>query len=104
MVPVTPTWPSGRQSRRDRLSTESMVSQWLPEKPAGAWWPHQVIEFLVEALRAGDFYILCPDNDADRPTDNKRMAWAMGDLIENRPALSRWHQAYAEAFEAHLKG
>ena len=35
----------------------------------------------------------------DRETDNKRMAWAMGDLIENRPALSRWHPDYAEAFD-----
>ena len=38
--------------------------------------------------------------DVDRNRDNKRMAWAMGDLIENRPALSRWNPQYVEAFES----
>jgi len=28
------------------------------------------------------------------------MAWAMGDIIENRPALSRWHPDYKDAFQA----
>lgn len=28
------------------------------------------------------------------------MAWAIGDIIENRPALSRWHPDHAEAFAA----
>ena len=27
------------------------------------------------------------------------MAWAMGDVIDNRPPLSRWHKDYAEAFK-----
>ncbi len=80
-----------------------MVRQWLPEKPAGAWTCEQTVDFMVDSLSNGDFYIICPDNDVDRPTDNKRMAWAMGDLIENRPPLSRWHPDYAEAFEAHLQ-
>jgi len=40
----------------------------------------------------------------DRATDEKRMAWAVGDIIENRPALSRWHPDYAEAFAAFMKG
>jgi hypothetical protein len=26
----------------------------------------------------------------------------MGDLIENRPPLSRWHPEYKEAFEAFM--
>ena len=47
-----------------------------------------------------DFYILCPDNDVTRSIDEKRIAWAAGDIIENRPALSRWHEDYAEAFKA----
>ena len=73
------------------------------EKPAGAWTPEQVVAFMLEAIDAGDFYILCPDNDVSRPLDEKRMAWAMGDIIENRPPLSRWHPDYAAAFEAWLK-
>jgi NAD(P)-dependent dehydrogenase (short-subunit alcohol dehydrogenase family) len=70
------------------------------ETPAGAWTPEQVVDFLFERLKAGDFYILCPDNEVTRAMDEKRMAWAMGDVIENRPALSRWHPDYAAAFAA----
>ena len=32
---------------------------------------------MIEKLNAGDFYILCPDNDVPRALDEKRMAWAM---------------------------
>ena len=38
----------------------------------------------------------------DRATDEKRMAWAMGDIIENRPALSRWHPDFKDAFARHM--
>jgi hypothetical protein len=31
---------------------------------------------MTEGLAKGDFYILCPDNDVDRATDKKRIAWA----------------------------
>ena len=74
------------------------------EKPAGAWTPEQTAAFALERLEAGDFYILCPDNDVPRALDEKRMAWAIGDIIENRPALSRWHPDYAEAFAAFIAG
>ena len=74
------------------------------EKPAGAWWPDQVVDMLVAAMEKGDFYIICPDNEITRETDNKRMAWAMGDIIENRPPLSRWHPDYKDAFAEYLKG
>lgn len=69
-----------------------------PEKPPGAWTGEQVIDFMLPALAAGEFYILCPDNDVTRAMDEKRMRWAMDDLILNRPALSRWHPAYKNAF------
>jgi len=74
------------------------------EKPAGAWTPEQTADFFIESLNRGDFYILCPDNDVPRSLDEKRMAWAMGDIIENRPPLSRWHPDHAEAFAAWAKG
>ncbi len=74
------------------------------QKPAGAWEPEQVADFMLESLAHGDFYILCPDNDVSRALDEKRMAWAIGDIIENRPPLSRWHPDYAEAFKAYLEG
>lgn len=72
------------------------------EMPAGAWLPEQVADFMLESLARGDFYILCPDNDVTRALDEKRMAWAIGDIIENRPPLSRWHPDYAEAFKSYL--
>ena len=74
------------------------------EKPDAAWTAEQTVDFMMESLEKGDFYILCPDNDVERATDEKRIAWTAGDIIENRPPLSRWHPDYAEAFKAYLKG
>jgi len=76
----------------------------VKQKPAAAWTADQVVDFMLESLGRGDFYILCPDNDVDRATDEKRMAWAIGDLIENRPALSRWHPDWKARFEAFMAG
>ena len=76
----------------------------VAEKPAGAWTPEQTIDFMLERMEAGDFYILCPDNETTRAQDEKRMEWAMGDIIANRPALSRWHPDHAEAFKRHMEG
>jgi hypothetical protein len=70
------------------------------EKPAGAWTPEQTVDFMFERLEQGDFYILCPDNDVTRELDERRILWAAGDIVENRPPLSRWHPGYAEAFAA----
>jgi len=72
-------------------------------KPAAAWTAEQTVDFMIERLDAGDFYILCPDNDVPRRLDERRILWAAGDVVENRPALSRWHPDYAEAFAAFVK-
>ena len=72
------------------------------EKPSGAWTPEETVEFMLESLVRGDFYILCPDNEVPRALDEKRIAWAAGDIIENRPPLSRWHPDYADAFKTYL--
>jgi NAD(P)-dependent dehydrogenase (short-subunit alcohol dehydrogenase family) len=73
------------------------------EKPAGAWTPEQTVDFMIERVDASDFYILCPDNDVPRRLDERRILWAAGDIVENRPALSRWHPDYAEAFARFVK-
>ena len=73
-----------------------------PQKPAGAWTAEQVIDFMLPALAKGEFYIICPDNEVTRAIDNKRMRWAMDDIIENRPALSRWHPDFKEAFAKYM--
>lgn len=75
----------------------------ITSKPDGAWTPEQVVGMLIDAMARGDFYILCPDNEIDRATDIKRIRWGQADIIENRPALSRWHPRYAEAFAAYMK-
>lgn len=72
------------------------------EKPSGAWTPEETVYFMLESLVRGDFYILCPDNEVPRALDEKRIAWAAGDIIENRPPLSRWHPDYADAFKTYL--
>jgi NAD(P)-dependent dehydrogenase (short-subunit alcohol dehydrogenase family) len=74
------------------------------EKPAGAWTANQVIDVLLTGLAKRDFYLLCPDNEVTRAIDEKRIQWAAGDIIENRPALSRWHPEYAESFKAFIAG
>jgi NAD(P)-dependent dehydrogenase (short-subunit alcohol dehydrogenase family) len=96
-----------------RISTHLMIpghvftgltARGRTEKPAGAWTPEQTVDFMVARIDAGDFYILCPDNDVPRSLDERRMLWAAGDIVENRPALSRWHPDYAEAFAKFVKG
>jgi NAD(P)-dependent dehydrogenase (short-subunit alcohol dehydrogenase family) len=76
----------------------------ITEKPAGAWAPEQVIDFLLPALERKDFYVLCPDNETTREMDEKRIRWAAEDLIENRPPLSRWHPDYKDAFAKVMEG
>ena len=69
------------------------------EKPTDAWSAEQVVDFMIDAMGNGDFYILCPDNAVTREMDEKRVQWAAEDLIKNRPALSRWHPDYKDAFQ-----
>jgi NAD(P)-dependent dehydrogenase (short-subunit alcohol dehydrogenase family) len=81
-----------------------LTSRGRTEKPAGAWTPEQTVDFMIERIDAGDFYILCPDNDVPRSLDERRILWAAGDIVENRPPLSRWHPDYADAFAKFAKG
>ncbi|MGA7803498.1 SDR family NAD(P)-dependent oxidoreductase [Bradyrhizobium sp.] len=73
------------------------------EKPAGAWTAEQTVDFMLQRVDTGDFYILCPDNDVPRSLDERRILWAAGDIVENRPPLSRWHKDYADAFATFVK-
>lgn len=98
-----------REAAGDRISAHLLIPGFTftgmtdrPEKPAAAWSAEQVADFMFDRIARGDFYILCPDNDVDRATDEKRMRWAMDDIIANRPALSRWHPDHAAAFAAFM--
>jgi NAD(P)-dependent dehydrogenase (short-subunit alcohol dehydrogenase family) len=78
-----------------------MIARRIPEKPAAAWTSEQTVDHLIKHMSDGDFYILCPDNDVSPERDRRRVEWAVGDVIQNRPALSRWHPAFADAFAEH---
>jgi hypothetical protein len=79
-----------------------MTARGRTEKPPGSWMPEQVVDFMVGAMSAGDFYIICPDNDVTRDIDNRRILWAAEDIICNRPALSRWHPDHRDEFAEFL--
>ncbi len=102
---LVPGWTDtaiNRKAARDRALLEGDGAATLPAaaaRPAGAWTSEQVVDYLLAALERGDFYILCPDNDVSVALDHKRIAWAAGDLVENRPPLSRWHSDYTAAFK-----
>jgi NAD(P)-dependent dehydrogenase (short-subunit alcohol dehydrogenase family) len=95
-----------------KVSAHLLVPGWVhtgltarrgADKPDGAWWPDQTIDVLLARMGAGDFYIVCPDNEVSSEIDAKRILWAAGDITENRPPLSRWHPDYKDAFAAFLK-
>jgi NAD(P)-dependent dehydrogenase (short-subunit alcohol dehydrogenase family) len=75
----------------------------LQVKPDAAWSSGQVADFMLEKMATGDFYILCPDNSVTREIDALRVLWAAGDIVENRPALSRWHKDYEAKFAEYLE-
>lgn len=102
---LVPGWTEtaiNRKAQRDRARLAGTLAAQAAapgEKPAGAWTADQVVDFMLEAIERGDFYILCPDNEVTASMDKKRIEWAALDLIENRPPLSRWHPDYAASFK-----
>jgi len=73
------------------------------KQPAGAWSPAQVVEHMIPAVEAGDFYIICPDNAVTPELDAARILWSAQDIIQNRPALSRWHPEWKTRFDAFIE-
>lgn len=71
----------------------------LKEKPAGAWEPSQVADFMYKKISDGKFYIICPDNDVTEEKDKKRMLWTAGDIVYERPPLTRWRDDWKEKAE-----
>lgn len=80
-----------------------MIEAFIPQKPPFAATAEETVDFMMASLDKGDFYILCPDNETPRPLDEKRIQWTADDIIKNRPALSRWHPDYADAFKAFVE-
>lgn len=92
-----------RNTQGCRISAHLLVPGWTTTRDQkhvpGAWMPQQVVDMMLAALEHGDFYIICPDDEVTTEMDNKRFLWAAGDMVANRPALSRWHPDYREEFE-----
>ena len=89
-----------------KISAHLLIPGWTTTGEAahrpGAWLPEQVIDYMAQAIAADGFFILCPDDDTPNETDHKRILWNAMDIIENRPALSRWHPHYRDAFAAFM--
>jgi NAD(P)-dependent dehydrogenase (short-subunit alcohol dehydrogenase family) len=81
-----------------------MIARRIAEHPLGAWTSDEVVDRLIAGIQASEFYILCQDNETTREQDKKRIAWSAGDIIENRPALSRWHPDWADRFRHFMEG
>jgi NAD(P)-dependent dehydrogenase (short-subunit alcohol dehydrogenase family) len=76
----------------------------LKEKPAGAWAPEQVADYLYQKMGEDKFYVMCPDNDVDWETDRKRMTWAMGDIVYERKPQSRWLDEFKDEANETMAG
>jgi NAD(P)-dependent dehydrogenase (short-subunit alcohol dehydrogenase family) len=94
------------RERGDAVSAHLLVPGWTTTgdraHQPGAWLPEQVIAYMEEALDRDDFFIICPDGETTRETDNKRILWNALDIIRNRPALSRWHPDHKDEFAAFM--
>jgi hypothetical protein len=69
------------------------------QKPDGAWSPDQVADYMYKKLSDNKFYIICPDNDVSEETDKKRMLWSVGDIVNERPPLTRWRPEFKDEAE-----
>lgn len=90
-----------------RVTAHLLVPGWTTtgeaEHRPGAWLPEQVVAFMEEAIARGTFLILCPDGETTPEIDRKRLYWNAMDLILGRPALSRWHEDYKDAFAEFMR-
>ncbi|KAI5989113.1 hypothetical protein EDD15DRAFT_2389183 [Pisolithus albus] len=73
------------------------------EKPAGAWTAEETVQYMLVGVRHGDFYIICPDNETTRDLDQLRITWAASDVVQGRPALSRWHKDWKPLYEEYVR-
>lgn len=80
-----------------------MIRKRLPTCPPSAWSPEQVVSRMLEGVARREFYILCQDNETTRDQDERRIAWAAYDILENRPALSRWHPDWKDRYDRFMK-
>lgn len=100
---LVPGWTFTGLSGNDPIKQHGEDLDQRPKKPEGAWWPEQVVDYLLEAMKANKFYVICPDNDVTEDMDKKRILWSAGDITEGREPLSRWRPGYKDAVDAWMK-
>jgi hypothetical protein len=54
---------------------------------------------LYAKMAEDKFYVVCPDNDVSEEMDQKRMVYAVGDVVSGRLPLSRWREETKGAAE-----
>ncbi|KAJ3340178.1 hypothetical protein HDU93_007267 [Gonapodya sp. JEL0774] len=91
-----------RDTLGESFNPDIHVRSWEGKPAAGAWMPDQLIDYMLEKLKIGQFYIICPDHEVSELTDKKRIMWAAGDIALNRTPLSRWDPQYANAFKDYM--
>lgn len=50
----------------------------------------------MKKMSEDKFYAICPDNEVTEETDKKRMLYSVGDVVYERPPLSRWREEWKE--------
>lgn len=89
------------------VSAHLLIPGWTTtgdrEHKPGAWLPEQVVDYMEQALARDAFFVLCPDEETPNAVDRKRIVWNALDIALDRPALSRWHPDYKNAFAAFMK-
>jgi len=85
-----------RQNSANKVTAHLLVPGWTTtgtaEHKQGAWRPQQVIDYMMKAIAAGSFYIICPDDEVLETMDKERILLAATDITENRVPLSRWYK------------
>ena len=84
-----PCWCRAHLHRHERAASEKP-----PGKPGRA---DQVIDVLLARMGEGDFYILCPGQRRHARDGQQPHPVGDGDIVKNRPALSRWHPTMTPA-------
>lgn len=96
-----------REREGSKVSAHLLVPGWTTtgerEHKQGAWLPEQVVDMLAKGLEQDAFWIICPDDETTAEMDRKRVLWNALDIITGRPALSRWHPDYKDAFAAFMQ-
>lgn len=91
-----------RQDPDRTVTAHLLVPGWtttgLNAHKPGAWHPHQVVDYMIDALGQGRFYIVCPDAETSEAEDRARILWGAEDITEARPPLSRWHPDWKDAY------